>query len=449
MFTAAVVVVGSFCVLFDRLSLANVSFAGIGVSVPLYMGTVAVCLSHLAYLGVVTSTVIFIPPLEKLRIQDVVLPVCLLFAYVAAAIPQLLVHKYQIEEGLVASLELISYGAFACLYVLWFSRDYFERVDLQLPGKRAEKRKWILLDLILFLFLIVVIAAKLARLQITAPPFLDKMITAKDISVGGCLILWLVIQFSDSQSKQTGYSDLYRNYKRFNCISANSSYPVSISGDASFLDFGCADGQRLGELFEICGIDDSKIAKITGYDIDETWQGGFEDSQVHPSEKIFVSKVGALNASEYNAFHFSHVLYEPRVVATAINLLTNARTNSVVFIRGSSPNSFFALCSKALSARLWSPPLTHLWNSVYLMDVADKAKLKRVDPTKTGITPDLVIEQSYTLNHDSIDKASRLLEYLYGRTAGENAAITMKSLLDTGNCKSIPNHDLLYVYLKE
>jgi hypothetical protein len=83
------------------------------------------------------------------------------------------------------------------------------------------------------------------------------------------------------------------------------------------------------------------------------------------------------------------------------------------------------------------------------MDVADKAKLKRVDPTKTGITPDLVIEQSYTLNHDSIDKASRLLEYLYGRTAGENAAITMKSLLDTGNCKSIPNHDLLYVYLKE
>lgn len=443
-FTWLCIIAAAYCVLYAGLAPRSGQIGGLAAKV---FGKAFFAGLHLAYLYLVFWLLIFSQPPERLYKQRMLFPFLLMTAYVLYALSVYLIWE---QNWLTVGkyLHIAAYMFFIALYGLWFFRDYFEWKMIY--NHAAEKFFWWGLECLSIIVLIGGIYYAFEKQPWTvAPAWVNK-----DITVAGCLLLWIGRTVFVELAKRDNYMTLYRDYLLNNTIHNSNTISLPIrSASYNVLDYGCADGTRLNQILTWMGMSvgssDYGNSEVTGFERDVNWHEAFYRNMAGMKKytPTNLQEEVSKNINKYNLIILSHILYDLDTVDDLIRLLKKCQPNTCIVMRGAGPKSFFTAFSLAYSLRLIAPTKSHLWLSVNMVKIVNEVKLERVN-TNLGTHPDAIVDQQYSLINGGVEHAAKLIQHLYGDIAGIRAKEYFGGLMRNSKQTILPNDDLIYVYKK-
>lgn len=404
--------------------------------------------THVSYLYIVLNILILGNPIEKLYWQRLTFPIILLFAYIFYALEIWASLSLNIPFSHYEQIfKLISLFLFLLLYILWLLRDYFEYKK----DKKTINLIWIAGELLSIVSLFIGICVVIKDEEYS-------WIASQNSPVIICLLIYIFFRYLyEHIQEQERYTDIYTHYLSYNKIRNDISIDLKLNNNSkelTILDFGCGDGSRLLEnLSWIINISFPSI-KVVGFDKRRTFESKYEKIKDKIKTYIFVSDIEELKPEEFDIVIISHVLYEQPVVNMLFSFLKKCKKDTIIFFRGASPNSFFVSMSFA-GANTFSifsrkKNRSHLWYSIWLEEIKSGVPLERFNKNIESYKPDYVIEQDYDISKkEAIESAGFLLRKLYNGTFANRADEYFNNLHKYSNYKTIPNDDLIYLYIKQ
>lgn len=415
---------------------------------------------HLSYLYLVFWLLIFHQEPNRLYLQQITFPMLLFLGYglfaasAYAEYQNTLGQLGELDPGIPTQKNLLtsSLVVFLLLYLAWFFRDLCELRANRDPKKRKTIYLWFGIELVAC---VLIGGAILHALTVfILPKNLEYWVFNKDTVIALSLALWLLIQGWEKLGFEAHYKEQYSAYLPRNTIKSIEpalTQDIPLGTRNVVIDIGCGDGKRLKELVAwtrlIDRIEDGSL-KLIGIDRDINWEGPFL-TETENLNAEFRCSLREIPWRDVGLIFLSHILYEPKTAKKIAHYISQCVPGTFVVVRGTSPNSIFAMVSGAFSHRLWKPTISHLWIESQLKDLVAKSDLVRVDTGSEEGKPDAIIEQIYELNYASIKDLQELLGHLYGRETKEMVGRYLTELFELSRSSYITNHDFVYVYQRD
>lgn len=428
------IIVSLFSVLILETEFTNITYHG-GFQPIRTQGLVFLkVLVHCYYLYLTFNLLVFSQPLERLFLQQLILPIILFLAQFCYVL--FVAFRSQ------AWLHDVSYGLFMSLFFLWGLRDWGE---LRNPNRqKREIQLWLIVEIValaIFILFLFVSESKIRFFHL-AP---------KDLAVGFSVSIFMITRQIHQLVKDENYVSVYQRFKenlQLTKLPTISSIDAQIAKTIkNIFDFGGSDGDRLKQILGWLQI---TPATVVCYEKDGRWEEEFK--KVWP-DQTFITRDSCTSLpvnriKEADLFVFSHVLYEERNVSEIANLIKHAKPGALMLFRGNGPNSIFVAVSFIKSRATLQGNRSHIWIDVFLKRLVKDAELERVDTAKGDFDPDAVVRQVYPI--DSKGRIVTFLKYLYEDRRGDIDVLDClaKQMKTIQKEEYLPCDDVIFIFKK-
>jgi hypothetical protein len=333
------------------------------------------------YAGFITHLLLLGPRLERIRLQDLVLPVVLALAYLYYAWTK--IRSLPEVQSSVASGTHLPKDAgaepivklFLLIYFLWGLRDLLELLDVGRPHGHHAATKYVVRMIWLGVDVIQMLVAGLAIFEISLCDM--EFFSLKDLAVfvafiGWVLVYWVTKNMRDANEAQafTAYvaaldPDGVEGKEDLSAALGASTYPYKYT----LVDLGCGDGRRTKEMFDALN---PKPGKIVGVDWSEASQASFEGELRSTDCVVIFKHVKRFNAKSVEALdlqgdlivlHISHFWSVNKFARSGLKAFVKALPKAqlrCLLWRAPAPGSLSHTAAALSGGDYLAPPFTVL-----------------------------------------------------------------------------------------
>jgi hypothetical protein len=399
------------------------------------------------YAWFVTDLLLFAPPLDRIRGQDIVLPGMLAVAYVLYAYSA---HRHLLNDGPALSTQIYAY-VFLAVYIAWMLRDFRELSETGSKQGNLNaaagmiRRIWLLVDFVQICAIALPIVVASLKLPGVFQP--------KDVAVVSAFVGWALVTSINAQFRAASIVTTFREYVRTSDLSDvdwldRDSLVVDLLQGSQFhvVDVGCAEGRRMTQLID--ALDAAEVQRplsVVGIDNLEEWRGEYEETlrQVALQGRFLLGNCGdvgdELTFEAKVVLHISHFPLrrtgERRAVTGLIKRLIAERKLLAVFWRGPAGHSFTHAISVLGSSDYVVPTHNHLMARAFWRSM--EGDMIRIPADRQG--PSATINQRTPLDQRNI---AAMAEWLAHQVPSRVADRARNWLTQQENQMAIDDDDL-------